>query len=196
LRQKLRPALAQLGTNAVARHDRAVAELQQRISQRIAHLRQHLLAPPPKPLNLTPGQQTPLTGWLPSVEHGKATLSETAVATGVNVLQARLAAGDKSAVATWQTRVLLPKGRYLIAASVSCDQPVFRGPTSPVAIKLWGGVEVQTESNRRDAQHLDLLCAFAITSDIPEDLVLQCQFTGAEGAVTFQLAPVTLMRGE
>src|SRR5713226_6843315 len=44
---RIRPELAKLGANAVAQHDRAVAEFQQRISQRVEHLRKQLLVPPP-----------------------------------------------------------------------------------------------------------------------------------------------------
>src|SRR4030095_12825338 len=55
LRQKLRPVLAELGTNAVAQHDHAVTDLQRRIASRLAHLKKHLLAPAPSLAPLSPG---------------------------------------------------------------------------------------------------------------------------------------------
>ena len=55
LRVNIRPEIAKMGTNAVAQHDRAVADLQKRIAERVAHLRKHLFAPAPPLTALSPG---------------------------------------------------------------------------------------------------------------------------------------------
>jgi hypothetical protein len=102
----------------------------------------------------------------------------------------------KTAVGLWQTRALLVKGLYRIVASVTAEQPIFRGPTSPVTLKLWGGIEAGSESNRADAQHLDLAHDFEMHSEIPEEVLIQCQFRSSDAAVAFQLGPVTLTRVE
>jgi hypothetical protein len=207
LRQRLRPVVTSRGANAeeagrqagrlsYVEHDRAVAELKQRIAERLEHLRKELLAPPPQPIQFRPGGEVVPSDWLPCVEQGTARLHEMTNASGLKVLLARLEPNDKTAVGLWQTRVFLSKGLYRLTASVTAEQPIFRGPTSPVTLKLWGGVEAGSESNRPDAQHLDLAYHFETRSEIPEEVLIQCVFRSSDATVAFQLGPVTLTRVE
>jgi len=196
VRQRIRPVIAQYGTNAVAHHDQAVADLQQRIGKRIEHLRRHLLSPEPNVLLLETGAQALLTNWLWSVEEGKAKMSANGLSDGGIVLQARLEPGEKPSVATWEARLLLPRGHYRVSFCVKADEAIFRGPDSPVAIKVWGGEDTGFESVRKDRQNADLARSFAINSNDPEDVLIQCQASSAEVPVTFEFSAFILKRVE
>ncbi len=114
-----------------------------------------------------------------------------------SVLVARLEPTDKDSIATWEARVLLPQGVYRISGSVSCDQAIFRGPESPVSLKIWGGDGHQFESNRSDAQHLDLQQVFTIPPGKPEEILIQCQSqTREKAAVALQFGSLFLSRVE
>lgn len=195
-RKRLRPELARMGANAVLQHERAVADLQDRVRQRCEHLRKHLLAPAPGLTTLSPGREATLTNALASVEQGPARLTETVSTNGTKIFVVRLQPQDKPAVAEWETRVLLPKGEYRVEARITADQGIFRGPDSPATLKLWGGEQLQFESLRQDPQHLRLRRTFKISSEGPEEILIQCQFQSAEEAVTFQVAPLRIMRIE
>lgn len=196
VQQRIRPAIAQYGTNAVAHHDRAVANLQQRIAKRIEHLRRHLLLPEPNVLLLETGAEALLTNWLWSVEEGKAKMSANRLSDGGIVLQARLEPGEKLSRATWEARLLLSRGHYRVSFCVKADEAIFRGPDSPVAIKVWGGEDTGFESVRKDSQNTDLTRSFVINSKEPEDVLIQCQASSAEVPVTFEFSALILKRVE
>ena len=118
------------------------------------------------------------------------------IAAEQKVLFARLAPDDKESVATWEARVLLPKGTYRFSARVACDQPIFRGPDCPVALKIWGGVDQQFESNRSDPQHLDFMESFTIRSQDAEEILIQCQAQSKEVSLGFQFESLVLRRLE
>ena len=107
---------------------------------------------------------------------------------------ARLEPAEKAAVATWEARVVVPKGEYRFSATVACDQWIFRGPNCPVTIKLWGGQEQQFESNRLDAQHLEMAQSFSIHSQEPEEILIQCQARSSEMNLEFQFASLLLSK--
>jgi hypothetical protein len=204
LRARLRPEIARLGTNAVAQFDRAVADLQQRISLRLAHLRRHLFAPAPELSAVAPGGEMAVTNWLWSVEHGKAALRELQIGNGklpneklAGMLEVRLEPRtEEAAVATWEARVLLPKGAYRFATTVACEENIFRGADWPVELKIWGGSEQQSESSRTDAQHVELSQTFSITSDAAEEILIQCQARSREMNLLFQFGSLVLTRIE
>ena len=88
--------------------------------------------------------------------------------------------------------MLLPKGEYRFSTIVSCDQRVFRGAHVPVQIKLWGGEERDFESTRLDAQHLELAQGFAIVSEVPEEILIQCQAQSHDMNVDFEFGSLQL----
>ena len=101
---------------------------------------------------------------------------------------------DKVEQVLTEARVLLPKGTYRFSTAVSCDQRIFRGPDWPVSLKLWAGEEQQFESNRTDPQHADLAQTFSITSEAPEEILIQCQARSREINLTFQFDSLILSR--
>jgi len=203
IRATIRPEFATMGMNAVAQHDKAVADLQRRIGERIEHLRRHLLAAAPGITILNPGGETAITNWLWSIEQGNATLtaephdppavSERRSAEGL-MLRTRLEPDEKAAVGTWEARVLVPKGIYRFSSRVACDQKIFRGPNCPVSLNIWGGQDQQFESARNDAQHLELAQSFSINSEEPEEILIQCQAQSREMNLEFQFGPLILTR--
>lgn len=216
LRQRIRPELAKLGANAVAQHDRAAAALQQRIIQRMEDLRKQLLVPPPSLTILSPAREVVLTNWLGNVDKGWAKLSEKAAQNGTKILQALVeargatdetttgadthareeGAAEVTAEAVWETRVLLPAGQYRILARIAADQPVFRGPDLPIVVKLWGGRDLQFESTREDAQHLAVAHTFELTSEAPEEVLVQFKLQSSGDPIVFDVGPVRLLRVE
>ena len=119
-------------------------------------------------------------------------------ASGEKVLLAQLEPSDQEAIATWEARVLLPKGSYRFSATVACDQPIFRGPDCPVRLKVCGGVDQQFESDRNDPQHLDVQQGFAIQSGASggEEILIQCQVQSKELSVGFEFGAMVLRRVE
>jgi len=191
LNLKLRPEMAKDGTNALARFDHAVQELRDRVNKRISHLHRHLFAPDPSLLDLKSDEQTLVSNWLWSIEAGTAKMTNSA--TGLTVLRSRFDNLEKSSVATWEARLLLPKGAYLIVARTASDEPVFRGPNPPAGLKLWGGVDLGAQTVRIGAQHLDLLHPFRIEAD-QEEVLLQIQLRSSGQPVTFEVSPVIIRR--
>jgi hypothetical protein len=196
LRQRLQPVILQLGSNAVQKYVDAVADLQRRVALRNQHLHKEFSAPPPPQIRLQAVEQVALTNWLTNVEQGKVEFQAKPADTGSMVLQARLEPGEGSALATWHTRVALPRGRYQIRASLATDQPVIRGPNRPGSLKLWGGVARQTESVANDRQHLELLQEFEVQFENPEEILIQCVVQAKDGTLTWKLGPVLLTRIE
>ena len=92
--------------------------------------------------------------------------------------------------------MLLPKGLYHFSTSVACDQRIFRGPNCPISIKLWGGEEQAFESERKDAQHLDLTQTFLIPSETPEEILIQCQAHSSDSPLEFDFTNLALLRLE
>ena len=91
--------------------------------------------------------------------------------------------------------MLLPKGQYRFSASASCDQSVFRGPSWPVTVKIWGGLDQQIDSARRNPQHVDLAQDFVIQSG-PEEVLIQCQVQSREMNAAFVFSSLALARIE
>jgi spore coat protein H len=195
VRVQLRPIFADMGTNALAQHDRAVVQLQERMTARIEFLRKQVLAPPPEAFVLEVGGQTALTHWQPGIETGQAKLEEKA-SSGSKFWEARLLPSDQPVVATWQTRLRVSPGRYQVFARVSAEPAVFRGPTRPVMLRVWGGIALQAESMAKGAQTLGLLQIFEVRSLEPEEVLVQCELRSGDEPVTFALGPVTLARLE
>jgi len=196
LQARLRPAVAELGTNALAQHDRAVSALQRRIAERVAQLRRQLLLPPLVPVVMAPGAEAWIHDWLPILEQGKASIEPRVTGEGAKSTEVRLLPEDEPVTAVWQGRVCLPAGRYQVFVSVAADQPVFRGTTRPVALRVWGAAPLQVESMVRDPQHFGMLQIFEAGREEPAEVWIQCEFRTDGIPVAFQLDPVKLTRIE
>jgi spore coat protein H len=207
LHERLRPVIAQCGTNAVHAHERGVASLKQRVRERFDYLRQEFAAPQPQPVLLQPGTEIPLTNWLFSVEKGNAATGPKGpnpksggnpnagkvekVTTGAAPLELNL---EENAVVGWQCRVLLPAGVYRVSLSASTDQGTFQGSTFPVALGIYGLEEIQLETVRKDSAHADLTCVFAMPRASPEEAVIRCHIYGKQRPQAWRLSSPLLTR--
>jgi hypothetical protein len=193
---RLRPVFVELGSNAGVEHDRAVKQLRERMTQRLAYLREDLLSPPPSLVALRVGDQTALTAWRPGHERGETRLERQQTESGSPAWRADLFPGQTPSVAMWQARLRVPPGIYQVFAQVSSEPGVFRGPSRPVLLRLWGGATLQTESMAKDPRTLGLLHIFEARPSDADEVLLQCEFSNADAPVRFLLGPVTLTRLE
>ena len=192
LRANIRPVLAQLDSQVALLHDEAVTNLQRRIRERMRYLDRTAFLRPDEPVFNRSGAAA-LTNWIPSVQGGKAILTETNSA-GECVLETHLGTGERAAVARWQKPVLLPRGVYRFSARVSAEQGVFRGPTSPVVLRIWGMNEVALETTRTDARTLELQCVFDAGPEDAGEYLLQCEARGTQTSVAYRFDSLRLAR--
>ena len=81
-------------------------------------------------------------------------------------------------------------GTYRFSANVFADQPVFRGPTPPVSLRIWGVPGAQMESSRPDAQTMQLQSTFEVGQDTEGEYLLQCEVKAADFTVTYQFGKI------
>jgi len=114
------------------------------------------------------------------------TFAETNVAGGT-VLEVRFGSGGKSALTRWEKPVLLRAGTYRFSAKVTADQPVFRGPKPPVALRIWGLNDMQLETTRPDPQTMEFQCTFEVSVENAGEYLLQCEARASEASVTYRM---------
>jgi hypothetical protein len=110
---RMRPVLAAVSAREARAHDGIVADLKERIVQRIASVR-HQLEHEPKPLQFDAGGAATLGNWQPRDDGEVATVTRSSVG-DQRTLHIRM---RDSGVASWRTRVLLPGGVYRFEARV------------------------------------------------------------------------------
>lgn len=93
-------------------------------------------------------------------------------------MQLRFESGGSQGVARWQTLVMLPAGTYRLSAGVTAGQPVFRGPSVPVSLRIWGMNEVQLETIRTDPRTLEIQCGFEVAAASQGEYLIQCEARG------------------
>jgi hypothetical protein len=201
-RSKLRPMLGELDAKTARHADEAATNLLYRIHERYQQLELALFPPSlggegrreggsfPL-LNFDPRGVARLTNWLATVEGGRVTFVETNVA-GETSLEIRFGSGGKSALARWEKPVLLTAGTYRFSAKVTADQPVFRGPSPAVALRIWGVSDIQMESTRPEPQTMEFQCTFEVSLENAGEFLLQCEAWGKEQTVTYRFGRVEL----
>jgi len=83
---------------------------------------------------------------------------------------------------------------FRVSARVSVDREVFRGPDCPVALKLWGKTDVQSETARADARTVELRCTFEVAPGSEGEHIIECEGRGIESSVTYQFNSIQLNR--
>jgi hypothetical protein len=191
-RTKLRPMLAELDPKTARHADEAATNLLYRIHERYQQLRNAVFVRAEPPGFDSTGIAR-LTNWLATVEGGRVTFTETNIA-GETSLQMRFGSGGKSAVARWEKLVQLTAGTYRFSAKVLADEPVFRGPSPPLGLKIWGLTDVRLETTRPDRQTMELRCTFEVSMEKAGEYVLQCEARARESSVTYRFTDVLLAR--
>jgi len=190
-RAKIRPMLAELDATTDRHADEAATNLLNRIQDRHSQLLRSLALKPEVPSFNEQGVAS-LTNWLATSEGGRAVFAETNSA-GQMVLQVRVSANESGTMARWEKPVLLTAGTYRFSAKVTADQPVFRGPKPPVALRIWGVDNAQMESSRPDAQTMEFQCTFEVTIENAREYLLQCEARSKESSVTYRFGEVKLL---
>ncbi|MEI8367313.1 MAG: CotH kinase family protein [Planctomycetia bacterium] len=109
--ERLRPAVAETGGDALEAWEGAWGELRDRIVAREAHLREQAEAPEPEPIQFDGARRARLAGWTPRTDAGEATHDETEGDDGRSVLRIAVV-GEPPSIASWRVAVPLPAGRY------------------------------------------------------------------------------------
>jgi len=187
-RVRLRPMLAELDGKAARHADEAATNLLYRIQERQQQFQRAVFTKPEAPVFDQNGVAR-MTNWLATVEGGRATFSETNAA-GEPALEVRMSSSDKGALARWEKPVLLAAGMYRFSAKVTADQPVFRGPKPPVALRIWGVNEMQMETARPNPQTMEFQCTFEVSLENAGEYSLQCGAKGTETSVSYRFASV------
>jgi hypothetical protein len=193
-RLKLRPLLAELDAKTAHRAEDAATNLLYRIHERGRQLQSAAFVQPEPPVFDAAGAAR-LTNWLATVEGGRVTFTETN-SNGDTSLEMRFGSGGKAALARWEKPVLLTAGAYRFSTKVTADQPVFRGPSPPVALRIWGLNDMQLETTRPSPQTMEFQCAFTVSPENAGEHLLQCEARGKEASVTYRFGPVTVSRLE
>ena len=191
---RIRPMLSELDPKIVRHSEDATTNLLYRVRQRLQHLAKELPAKAYPP-DFNSAGVTIMTNWIATMEGGGTVMSETNGVAG-QTLQTRLGGGGERTMARWQSVVLLQSGTYRFSAKVTADQPVFRGPTPPVALRVWAMSDVQLETRRSTRETMDLQCVFKVQPGNHGEYVLQCEAKGLDVPVTYRFESVVLARLE
>jgi hypothetical protein len=184
--------LAELDANTARHADETATNLLYRIQERQRQMERVVFVQAEAPVFDQSGVAR-LTNWLPAVEGGRATFSETNNA-GEPALQVRVSSSDKATLARFEKPVLLTAGTYRFSARVTADQPVFRGPKPSVALRIWEVNEVQLETSRPDPQTMEFHCTFEVSLENAGEHLLQCEARGKEASVTYRFGAVQLVK--
>jgi hypothetical protein len=146
LEQRLRPEFVKLDPDCEPHRDQILADWRERLFRRYSSIEEQLALPDPAEptdqqhelLELPPGQVLELGDWYPRQESEDAILSADAPEqqTGQEpdtALVYSISAGDSGqCIASWRRTVLLPAGKYRVAAEM----------------KVWGVVPIRDERGR------------------------------------------------
>lgn len=191
-RVAIRPMLAELDAKTARHANEAATNLLVRVQERQRQLQRAVFRKPEAP-PFDHNGVAKVTNWLATVEGGRATFVET---NSAGVLQVRVSSSDhdQATLARWEKSVLLAPGTYRFSAKVTVDQPVFRGPRPPVALRIWGVSEVQLETNRPDPQAMEFQCTFEVSPENAGEYLLQCEARGKETSVSYGFGETQLSR--
>jgi hypothetical protein len=193
-RVKLRPMLAELDAKTAHRAHEAATNLLYRFHERTRQLQGAVFVQPEAPGFDSTGTAR-LTNWLATVEGGRVTFTETNSGGGTT-LEMRIGSGGKSALARWEKSVFLNAGTYRLWAKVTADQPVFRGPSPPVALRIWGLSDMQMETTRPDPRTMEFQCSFEVSLENVGEYLLQCEARGKDASVTYRFDQILLVKAE
>lgn len=188
--RQLRPALDELSEKTRFHANDIGTNVLQRIHDRTKYLEQSIFQKAELPV-FTPAGMAVMTNWTTAVEGGRAAFIETNGPSGPT-LQVRVSGTDKSMSARLEKLVHLSPGNYRFSAKVTADQAVFRGPSAPVSLKVWGIEATQLESVRISPQEMELSTGFDIAPANAGESLLQVIVRSRETSVTYQITSAQL----
>jgi len=183
LEQRLRPALTQISAGGTQQHSVAVAKLRQRMVDRQNHVEEEL--GPAQVLAFEDDGTARLTNWRSHLAFGNAKL--TVSSNEAPALTIHCAGGHQPTIASWRTRVVLPKGRYRVEAKVKADGliPLRNAPGGGVLLRVYGRAFSAAVSVLPNGEWLPLHCEFSVDQDTEDNVI--CEVRAHKGDVLFDL---------
>jgi len=189
--ERLRPAVAGIGDDALEAWEGALSELRDRIVARDASLLEQAEAPEPEPIQFDGARRAGLAGWTPRVDSGEADLEETTGDDGRRVFRITVT-GAPPAIASWRVTVPLPAGRYRFEG-LACGEGIEateEEPGSGAGLRISGGQRSQAVD--REGEWTALGYEFALEAAATVELVAELRATA--GSVSFNAESLVLVR--
>jgi len=181
------------GIDVIARLEAATLDLNGRIAERRAFLLKQLFSTEPPLVVLAPGESKTISNWGVAVDHGSPGFSITSLDSATRILWTQFDSTNPSSAVRWESRLKLPQGLYSFSARMTCNEAILRGQTIPLSVKVWGGKELQSESDRADLRQLRISHTFSI-SDKADETLIQCKLSASGSTVLMKLADLELTR--
>jgi len=189
--ERLRPAVAETGEEALEGWEGEVAGFRDRIIARDAHLRAEAEAPEPEPVGFDGARRAALSGWFPRTDAGEATHEETEGDDGRRVLRIAVA-GGAPVIASWRVAVPLPPGRYRfeglgLGAGIegTADET-----GAGAGLRISGGQ--RTDAVDREGEWTPLAYEFSLEATATVELVAELR--AVAGRVSFNAESLVLVR--
>ena len=188
---RLRPAVAATGDEALAAWEEAIGDLRARVEARHASLVEQAEAPEPEPVSFDGARRAGLAGWQPRVESGEAALEELEGEDGRR-LYTITCTGDGQVVASWRVSLPLPAGRYLLQGLARGEgiDPLHDDRGAGAGLRISGGS--RAVSADRDGEWQMLGHEFEVGADGPVELVAELR--ARAGRVVFNAESLVLVR--
>jgi hypothetical protein len=188
---RLRPAVAEIGDDALAGWEEAISDLRGRLSARDENLRTQAEAVEPEPIHFDGGRRAILGGWAPQIDAGQADLEEQ---TGVDDRRVFSIAvvGEAPAIASWRVAVPLPAGTYLFDGLALGEgiEATDDETGSGAGLRISGGQ--RTGQVDRDDEWTPLTHRFTLAE--PATVVLVAELRARRGRVSFNAESLGLRR--
>ena len=189
--RRLRPAIAELGAEALAEWEAAVADLRDRIAARDRSLRVQAEAPEPEPMQFDGGRRAVLTGWSQRIDAGEARLEEHVGEDGCGRYSI-VVTGDAPCVASWRVAVPLPAGSYLFQGLAFGEgiAALADEAGTGAGLRISGG----KRGNRVDREAAWTPLAYEFTLDDPATVEFVAELRATAGRVDFNAESLAVLR--
>jgi hypothetical protein len=189
LAAKIQPVLAASQPASAKRHQRDIADLCQRVGQRVQSIHEQLSATS-RALNFDPDGIARLGGWTSRDLHGQAAFAQPTIDLAGPAYEIRAA---QSAVGSWRTKVVLESGRYRLEAKVRIRGVVPDPGDRRGGAGLRVGGRRLENAVKGDSDWKFLGYEFEVEEAVSE-LELVCELRAARGRAWFDSSSLRLVR--
>jgi hypothetical protein len=110
---RLKPAIEELGEEAVANHQRQIGDLKQRLRERSLRIVEQFQEEEPVPLSFGGGDSILLPEWSPAADNDQIAIDTQTTGEGVEVLRVRVPS-EQPGAGSWRRSLLLARGNYQV----------------------------------------------------------------------------------
>ena len=188
---RIRPAVAATGEEALAAWEEAIADLRGRLRARDESLREQAEAPEPEPIHFDGARRATPAGWSPRTDTGGAQHEELVGEDGRR-RYAIIASGDGPCIASWRVAVPLPAGTYLLQGLAlgkgidATDDETGSG----AGLRISG----EQRTNRVDSDGGWTPLEHRFTLDVPATVELVVELRATVGRVDFNADSLAILR--